>query len=812
MAQATARLALTGIRCAGCAGTVQGALSALSGVGEVSVNAADDTASVRYDPELVAPRELVAAVQSAGYGAELAREGLRKVRLAVSGIHCASCVRRVEQAMEAVPGVLSAAVNLSDQSAVVEYDAHETQLQEIVAAVSRAGYEAAVVEESQSDQQREERERELRWQRFLLAFGIVFVIPILIISVWLRDLPGRPYILFALATPVQVLLGWQYYVGSVRSLRAGSASMDVLIAMGSSAAWLYSTWFTFFAEGSLYFDTAAVILTLITLGRYLEARARGRASDAIRALMELAPDEATVIRDGEEVTLRASQVQVGDLVLVRPGERIPVDGVVQSGHSTVDESMITGESIPVERAEGDEVIGGTVNLAGSFRFEATAIGSETALQQIIRLVREAQGTKPPIQRIADTVSAYFVPAVILIGILTFAGWMLTGHAFEGAMLAAVSVLVIACPCALGLATPTAVMVGTGIGAEHGVLIRQAAALEAVGRLDVVVFDKTGTLTRGEPTVTDLVSVGDLSEEELLGLAAAAENPSEHPLGRAIVGDAVQRGIDIPEAADFTAIVGRGVEATVDGQAVLIGSGRLMSERDVDTSAAEPPLRELEERGRTALLVAVDGEVAGVIALADVAKSTARDAVRRLKALGLDIYLLTGDNRRTARTLAGELEIDEVLAEVLPEQKGDRISSLQAEGHQVAMVGDGINDAPALAQADVGIAIGTGTDVAMEAGEITLVSGDPEGVVRAVILSRRTLAHIKQNLFFSFIYNTAAIPLAVAGLLNPMIAAAAMAASSVSVVGNSLRLRWYAPRVLDRIGAPEPQPRPTAQWS
>ena len=797
VSEASTRLALTGIRCAGCAGTIEEALADLPGVREVNVNIADETASVAYDPESLQPEALLAAVKAAGYGAEIAHEGVRKLRLAISGMHCASCVGSVESVLEKLPGVISAAVNLADESAVVEYDPDEAGAQKIIAAVKSAGYEATVAEDTHVDQQQAERARELRLQRSLFIFGTILTVPIFIISMF--HLTVAPEVLFALTTPVQIVLGWQFYVGSAKALRGGRASMDVLIAIGSTAAWAYSTWFTFFAVGNLYFETAAVILTLITLGRYLEARARGQASDAIRALMELAPDEATVIRDGEEVTLRAGEVQIGDLVLVRPGSRLPVDGMVQSGHSTVDESMITGESIPVEKSEGDEVIGGTVNLAGSLRFEATAVGSETALQQIIRLVREAQGTKPPIQRLADTVSAYFVPAVVVIAIFTLAGWLLTERGFEAGMLAAVAVLLIACPCALGLATPTAVMVGTGVGAEHGVLIRQAAALEVVGRLDAVVFDKTGTLTRGEPDVTEVVALGDLPEDDLLRLAAAAELPSEHPLGRAIVEHTRTRHMDLAEADDFEALVGRGVRATVAGREVLIGSERLMSEHEIDTSAAASTMQELEDLGRTALMVAVDGQVAGIIALADVAKDSSRATVRRLKELGLDIYLLTGDNRRTARAIAEELEIDEVLAEVLPEQKSDAISRLQQEGRLVAMVGDGINDAPALAQADVGIAIGTGTDVAMEAGEITLVSGDPAAVVRAIVLSRRTLAHIKQNLFFSFLYNTAAIPLAMVGLLNPMIAAGAMAASSVSVVGNSLRLRWYAPRLLKRVG-------------
>ena len=799
MPRETTQLALTGVHCASCAATIERALNALPGVTAAAVNVADNTASVTYESHSAQLPQIIAAIEVAGYGAAPIDQSMRRVTLAVSGMHCAGCARTIETALADLPGVASAAVNFADQTASVEYDMTALDIEDLLAAVEAVGYGATLLTEETLDTRLAEQEKEAARNRALLLFGIIFSIPVFVLGMWLPHLPGGAYIQFVLATPVQLVLGWQYYVGSYKSLRAGSATMDVLIAMGSSAAWLYSVWFTFFAEGHLYYDTAAMILTLITLGRYLEARARGRTSNAIRALMQLAPDQATRIVDGVEELVAVAHLQVGDTVLVRPGERVPVDGTVISGQSTVDESMITGESIPVEKSEGDGVIGGTINLVGSFRFQATAVGAHTALQQIIRLVREAQGTKPPIQRIADTVAAYFVPAVILVAALTLAGWLLAGRDIEHAMLSAVSVLVIACPCALGLATPTAVMVGTGVGAESGILIRQAAALEAVGGLDTIVFDKTGTLTEGRPRVTDVRALGETAEDDLLRLAGAAELPSEHPLARAIVDTARSSHPDLPQAEQFEAIVGRGVRAVVEGHSVLVGSRRLIEDNGIDTAAAAGELEALQQQGRTALAVAVDGAVAGVLSLADVVKPTSRDTVGALRRMGLDVYLLTGDNERTGRAVGRELGIESVLAEVLPEQKSEQISALQAAGHRVAMVGDGINDAPALAQADVGIAIGTGTDVAIEAGEITLVSGDPLGVVRAIVLSRRTLAHIKQNLFFSFLYNVAAIPLAVAGVLNPMIAAAAMAASSVSVVGNSLRLRWYAPRLLERVG-------------
>ncbi len=717
----------------------------------------------------------------------------QSVTLAISGMHCAACAQSVEKSLRRVVGVAEAYVNFAAETARVTFDPSQTSIKQLIAAVEAVGYSAEAAGEQPQDEQQAARAAEIRRQGRLFALGAAITVPLFILSVWF-EFPGRLYVLFAMATAVQLILGWQYYRNSYRSLKHGSANMDVLIVMGSSSAYLYSVYFTFFAQGQVhvYYDTAAVILTLITLGRFLEARAKGHASAAIRKLTQLAPAHASVMRGGDEVMVRVEEVEVGDVVVVRPGERIAVDGEVVEGHSAVDESMITGESIPVDKSAGDEVIGGTINKTGTFRFTATRVGSETALQQIIRLVEQAQGTKPPIQRLADTVAAYFVPVVIAIALLTFAGWVLAEAGLERALVNAVAVLVIACPCALGLATPTAVMVGTGLGADHGILIKQAGALEMVGRLDTIVFDKTGTLTRGEPEVTALVSLADdVSEDELLRLAAAIENSSEHPLGQAIVARARENNIESAAVDDFEAVPGLGVRGMVDGQQILVGSTRLMHEAGVDTASAQEMKSRLEQQGNTTLLVARDDRLVGLVALADTLKPGATRAVSRLRQMGLDTYLVTGDNRRTGEAIAQELGISNVLAEVLPEQKSDQIKQLQAQGHRVAMVGDGINDAPALAQADVGIALGTGTDVAIEAGEIILVSGDPEGVVRAMLLSRRTLAHIKQNLFLAFFYNAAAIPLAVAGLLNPMIAAAAMAASSVSVVSNSLRLRRYS---------------------
>ncbi len=793
MTERSVTLEISGMHCVACAQSIEKALRRVAGVVEANVNFAVETARVTFDPQQASTSLLIEAVADAGYDARVHERRPQRVRLRIGDMTCASCVQRIERRLKNAPGVISATVNLAAETADVTFAPTQTGIKRLIAVVQDTGYTAEAAGEQPQDEQEQAQSAEVRRQGRLFVLGVVVSVPLFILSAWF-EFPGRLYVLFAMATLVQIMLGWQYYRNSYRALKHGSANMDVLIAMGSSAAYLYSVYVTFLAQNQLhvYYDTAAVILTLITLGRLLEARAKGRTSAAIRKLMQLAPTEASVMRDGEEVKLPLEEIQVGDVVVVRPGEKIAVDGEVVEGHSTVDESMITGESIPVDKSSGDEVIGATINKTGTFTFQATAVGSETALQQIIHLVQKAQGTKPPIQRLADTVAAYFVPAVIAIALLTFLGWLLAGVGLERALVNGVAVLVIACPCALGLATPTAVMVGTGLGAEHGILIKQASALEMVGQLDTVLFDKTGTLTRGEPAVTRVLSLTDeLAEEDLLRLAAAVENPSEHPLGQAIVARARENNREIAAVEDFEALAGRGVRATVDGQQILVGSSGLMQEAGVDISSAQRPKTKLEEEGNTTLLAAEGGRLVGLLALADTLKPGAARAVSRLQQMGLDTYLITGDNRRTGEAIGEQLGMDNVLAQVLPEQKSDQVKQLQQQGHRVAMVGDGINDAPALAQADVGIALGTGTDVAMEAGEITLVSGDPMGVVRAILLSRRTLTHIKQNLFLAFFYNIAAIPLAAAGLLDPMIAAGAMAASSVSVVSNSLRLRRYS---------------------
>ncbi len=812
-------LPVTGMTCANCAATVERILRKTEGVSAASVNFATERAAVRFDPKEVREDSLVARVSEAGFGV-----ATQRFELPVTGMTCANCASTVERTLQSrVPGVVAASVNFSTEAATVEVVAGAVGWTELANAIEAAGY--GVVDappEGMEDAEAAARRAENRDQTRKFWTGVLFAGPLFALSM-ARDFgllgswahaPWVNWLMFALATPVQFYVGWDYYRGGWKSLRNRSANMDVLVAMGSSVAYVYSVIVAVaLSVGStaagdhVYFETAALIITLIKLGKLLEVRAKGETSEAIRELMGLRAKTARVVRDGLEMDVAVEAVVPGDLVVVRPGERIPVDGVVMDGHSAVDESMLTGESMPVEKGPGDEVVGATVNKEGALRVRATKVGAETALAQIIRLVQEAQGTKAPIQRLADRAAAVFVPAVIGIALLTFGVWWLgVGAGFTPAVIRFVAVLVIACPCALGLATPTAVMVGTGMGARHGVLFRTSEALEQAHRLAVVVLDKTGTVTRGEPTVREVLTrlqpgEGTESDDDrLLRLAASAERRSEHPVGAAVVREAEARGLGLSEPDSFMAVPGRGVVAEVDGYDMVLGTRRLLEERGLDLNGLEPEARRMEEAVRTPLWVGIDGEAVGLLGVADAVKDGSRAAVADLRSRGLRVVMLTGDNQITAEAIAREVGIDEVRAEVLPDQKAAVVREIQEAGGLVAMVGDGINDAPALVQADVGIAIGTGADVAMEAADVTLMQGDLRSVPQALALSKATMRTIKQNLFWAFFYNVVLIPVAAGVLypvtvlpvmlrsLHPILAALAMAFSSVSVVGNSLRLR------------------------
>ncbi|HUU51888.1 MAG TPA: heavy metal translocating P-type ATPase [Candidatus Heimdallarchaeota archaeon] len=800
-------LPIVGMSCASCASTIQRGLSHLKGVEKANVNFATSKATLFFQPQIVKPEDFITSIRKSGY-----EVGTVTVELPIKGIQCASCVQKIEKSLLQTRGITKASVNLATERAKVEYLPTETNLEDIKRAIESTGYE--VLELSPSDEgldpEKTIREREYKKLKTKFIAGLILALIVFLGSSrlwfpWIPEIFGNFYVLWALATPVQFVIGWQFYKGAWGAFKHRSADMNTLIVVGTSAAYLYSVTATlfpsFFEAGGIkvhvYFDTSALIIVLILFGRLLEAKAKGQTSDAIKKLMGLQPKTARVIRDGKEMDIPVEEVLVGDIITVRPGEKIPVDGIIREGKSAVDESMITGESIPVKKSSGSEVIGATINKTGSFKFQATKVGKDTALAQIIKLVQDAQGSKAPIQRLADVISGYFVPIVISIAIATFVIWFNFGPipSLTFALLNFVAVMIIACPCALGLATPTAVMVGTGKGAENGILIKGGESLETAHKLDTIVFDKTGTLTKGEPEVTDIIIVNGFSEEEILKYAASAEKNSEHPLAGAIIKRAEEKEIKLFDPEQFNAIEGHGIEAGINGEEILLGNAKLMRDRQIEIKNLETKAEDLAQDGKTPIYISLKGKAAGLIGVADTLKESSLQAVGKLRNMGLKVVMLTGDNRRTAEAIARKAGIDDVLSEVLPEDKVHEIKKLQSGGRRVAMVGDGINDAPALAQADIGIAIGSGTDVAMEASDITLIKGDLSGVVSAIELSKKTIRIIKQNLFWAFFYNTAGIPIA-AGvlypffgiLLNPIFASMAMAFSSVSVVSNSLRLR------------------------
>jgi P-type Cu+ transporter len=793
------QLPITGMTCAACATRIEKGLNRVTGVQEANVNLALEKATIKYDSAETNVNDFIKKINDLGYGVPS-----EKMDFDIVGMTCAACATRIEKGLNRLDGVNNAFVNLALEAASVEFNPSQVTSQEIVKKVEKLGYEAKI-KQNQMEDTADFRKAEMEKQKGKFIFSLILALPLLwaMVShfeftsfIYLPEMLMNPWVQLALATPIQFIVGKQFYVGAYKALRNGSANMDVLVALGTSAAYFYSLYLTIASIGSeqhmvdLYFETSAVLITLIILGKLFESRAKGRSSEAIKKLMGLQAKTATVVRDGIELKVPLAEVAVGDIILVKPGEKIPVDGEIIDGRSALDESMITGESIPVDKTVGDAVIGATINNNGFLKMKAVKVGKDTALAQIIKVVEEAQGSKAPIQRLADQISGIFVPIVVGIALVTFFVWFIwiSPGNFAEALEKMIAVLVIACPCALGLATPTSIMAGSGRAAEAGILFKGGEHLERTHRVTTVVLDKTGTVTKGKPELTDIVVEKGFAENTFLQIVASAEKQSEHPLAEAIVSGIKEKGIDLLEVEEFEAIPGYGIMAKVNGSEILIDTRKLLNNNEVLFQSAESRMDALEENGKTAMLVSIDGAFAGIVAVADTVKETSKGAIKKLTDMGLEVIMMTGDNVRTAQAIAKEVGINTIIAEVLPEGKAAEVKKLQQQGKRVAMVGDGINDAPALAIADIGMAIGTGTDVAMEAADITLIRGDLNSIADAIFMSKKTIRNIKQNLFWAFGYNTLGIPVAALGLLAPWLAGAAMAFSSVSVVLNALRLQ------------------------
>ncbi|MRH43211.1 heavy metal translocating P-type ATPase [Aquibacillus halophilus] len=787
-------LNITGMTCAACSTRIEKVLNKMDGV-DANVNLAMEKATIEYDEAVVSHTDLSEKISKLGYGVRM-----EKAEFDIHGMTCAACSTRIEKVLNKMDGV-NASINLATEKGLVEYQPGIVSIDQIKEKVAKLGYEAKLSQNR--EEQKDHKEAQIRDQKIKLLISTILSLPLLYSMVahipWDLGLPMpmilmNPWLQFLFATPVQFYIGWQFYTGAYNNLKNKSANMDVLIALGTSAAYFYSLVEGIRAtvnpgyEPHLYYETSAVLITLILVGKLFEAMAKGRTTAAISKLLSLQAKDATVVRDGVEVKIPLEQVVVGDRVIVKPGEKIPVDGTIISGKSAVDESMITGESMPVEKSSGDNIIGSTINKNGIVQMEATKIGKDTALATIIKVVEDAQGSKAPIQRMADVISGIFVPIVVVIAVTTFLVWffLVDPQNWPVALEASIAVLVIACPCALGLATPTSIMVGTGKGAEVGVLFKGGEHLETTHKINAIILDKTGTITKGMPEVTDIKYFID--GEEALPYLIAAERSSEHPLAEAIVDYGKKEKIETLEVDEFEAMPGHGIKSKIDNKTVLVGTRKLMKENHVDFERHESLMSEYETEGKTAMMFAIDGKLAGMVAVADTVKQNAKDAIAQLKSLEIDVYMITGDNERTAKAIAKQVGIDHVFAEVLPEDKANHVKALQKKGKKVGMVGDGINDAPALATADIGIAIGTGTDVAIETAGVTLVGGDLSNIPKAIGLSRKTMTNIRQNLFWALAYNSAGIPIAALGLLQPWVAGAAMAFSSVSVVANALRLK------------------------